>query len=236
MVTTAIAFYVLLASARLHSVRPPEHILWIGAHPDDESLVAPLLGGHTTSLIVMTRGEGGGDPSVRSAEMHRAADLFHADLELWDFADVMSDVDAVWSNEAGGHDALVSRIAAAIAAENPSVVYTFDPNHGSSCHPAHREVGALVIEALARLGPAAPRVMFVETIITYLPDGFAFSAATNDAIAVDARASWHYFVDDVAAHASQFTSAQVEALRNISDDQRKVFLATAPAQKYSCGK
>ena len=226
----------MLASARLHSVRPPEHILWIGAHPDDESLVAPLLGGRTASLIVMTRGESGGDPSIRSMEMQRAADLFHAHLELWDFGDVMNDVDAAWSTEAGGHDALVSRIAAAIVAENPSVVYTFDPNHGSSCHPAHREVGALVIEALARLGPAAPRVMFVETIITYLPNGFLFTSATDEAIAVDARPSWHYVVDDIAAHASQFTSAQVEALRNISDDQRRVFLATAPAQKYSCGK
>lgn len=226
----------MLGSTRFHSVRPPEHILWIGAHPDDESLVAPLLGGHPSSLIVMTRGEEGGDPNVRSAEMQRAADLFHADLQLWDFADVMNDVDGVWSAEAGGHDALVNRIAAAIAAENPSVVYTFDPNHGSSCHPAHREIGALVIEALPRLGPAAPRLMFVETIITYLPNGFAFSPAADDAIAVDARASWHYFVDDVATHASQFTSAQVEALRDISDDQRKVFLASAPSQKYSCGK
>jgi LmbE family N-acetylglucosaminyl deacetylase len=226
----------LLASTRFRSVRPPEHILWIGAHPDDESLVAPLLGGRTSSLIVMTRGEGGGDPSVRSAEMQRAADLFHADLELWDFADVMNDVDAIWSAEAGGHDALVARIAAAIIAENPSVVYTFDPNHGSSCHPAHREVGALVIEALARLGPSAPRVMFVETIITYLPDGFAFTAASDEAISIDARATWHWVVDDVAIHADQFTPAQVEALRNIPDAERFVWLATAPAQKYSCGR
>lgn len=226
----------------MRSVQPPEHILWVGAHPDDESLVAPLLGRgcvegpDACSMLVMTRGEGGGDPLVRSAEMQRAAELFHSHLDLWDFSDVMTDVDTAWSSEAGGHDALVNRIAATIAAENPSVVYTFDPNHGSSCHPAHRETGALVIEALQRLGPAAPRVMFVETIITYLPDGFAFSEATSDAIAVDAVSSWHYFVDDVATHASQFTSAQVEALRNISSDQRKVFLATAPAQKYSCGK
>ena len=184
----------------------------------------------------MTRGEGGGDPAVRSAEMQRAADLFRAHLELWDFADVMNDVDAVWSAKAGGHDALIRRIAAAIAAESPTVVYTFDPTHGSSCHPAHREIGALVIEALDALGPAAPRVMFVETIITNLPNGFAFAPATDDAIAVDARASWHYLVDDVATHASQFTDAQVEALRDISDDERRVFLATVPAQKYSCGK
>lgn len=184
----------------------------------------------------MTRGEAGGDPNVRTAEMQRAADLFHARLDQWDFADVMADVDATWSAEAGGHDALVNRLAVAIVAENPTVVYTFDPNHGSSCHPAHREVGALLIEALSRIGPTAPHVMFVETIITYLPNGFEFAPATDDAIAIDATRTWHYLVDDVAIHADQFTAAQIEALRNIPAAERVVWLANAPAQKYSCGK
>jgi LmbE family N-acetylglucosaminyl deacetylase len=187
-------------------------------------------------MVVMTRGENGGDPAIRSTEMQRAADLFRAHLDLWDFGDVMMNVDAVWSAEAGGHDALVQRLVAEIIQENPTVIYTFDPNHGSSCHPAHLETGALVIEALARLGPAAPRLMFVETTITYLQEGFLFGSATPDAIAIDARPTWHFLVDDVAIHASQFTSAQLDALRNIPDSERTVFLATAPAQKYSCGK
>lgn len=236
---THILLAVLLFS-RMRAAHPPQRILWIGAHPDDESLVAPLLGPacverhDACSMIVMTRGAAGGDPAVRATEMQRAAGLFHAHLEQWDFADVMSAVDPAWSAEAGGHEMLVNRMAAAIVAENPSVIYTFDPDHGSSCHAAHREVGALVIEALARIGPAAPDVIFVETLITYLPDAFAFSSATPDAVAFDARSSWHYLVDDVAIHADQFTAAQVDALRNIPDSQRTVFLAATPAQTSIC--
>jgi LmbE family N-acetylglucosaminyl deacetylase len=227
--------FVVLFLARVRSAHPAERILWIGAHPDDESLVAPILGRSCVdgrdacSMIVMTRGENGGDPAIRTAEMQRAADLFRAHLDLWNFADVMAGVDAAWSEQAGGHDALVNQLAAAIARDNPTVIYTFDPNHGSSCHPAHREVGALVIQAAA-----GRRVMFVETTITYLSEGFAFGSATPDAIAIDARVTWHFLVDDIAIHASQFTSAQVDALRNIPDSERSVFLATAPAQQSIC--
>jgi LmbE family N-acetylglucosaminyl deacetylase len=234
--------FTVLFLARVRSAHVPQRILWIGAHPDDESLVAPLLGhscveaGDVCSMLVMTRGEAGGDPTVRSDEMQRAADLFRAHLTLWDFADVMADVDATWSAQAGGHGALVDRLLASIIEENPNVVYTFDPNHGSSCHPAHRETGALVIEAVARLGSAAPRLIFVETTITYLADGFAFGSAASDAIAIDARPTWHFMVDDIAIHASQFTGTQLEELRDIADSERVVFLATVPAQKYSCGR
>jgi LmbE family N-acetylglucosaminyl deacetylase len=234
--------FAVLFLARVHSAHVPQRILWIGAHPDDESLVAPLLGhacveaGDLCSMVVMTRGEASGDPAVRSNEMQRAADLFRAHLALWDFADVMADVDATWSAQAGGHGALVDQLLAAIIQEHPSVIYTFDPNHGSSCHPAHRETGALVIEAVARLGSAAPRLIFVETTITYLPDGFVFGSATPDAVAIDARPTWHFLVDDIAIHASQFTNSQLEALHDSADSERVVFLATVPAQKYSCGR
>ena len=43
----AAALLVLVAlplGARIRAVRPPERILWIGAHPDDEILVSPILG------------------------------------------------------------------------------------------------------------------------------------------------------------------------------------------------
>src|SRR5213080_4843714 len=89
---------LLQMDARIRGIHhpPPERILWIGAHPDDEALVAPLLGracienGADCSLLVMTRGErgdclfpggcGGDLAAVRSAEMSRAALLFRARL------------------------------------------------------------------------------------------------------------------------------------------------------------
>ena len=233
----------LVLGARHHAAGHPlpERVLWIGAHPDDEAYVAPLLGRSCAegsgrcSLLVMTRGEAGGDPVVRAAEMQRASELFHASLTLWDLSDVGGDVVQIWSTEAGGHDALLQRINSLIADEQPTIIYTFDPNHGSSCHPAHRAVGALVIEAIARL-PNAPRLLLVETTVEFLPNDFIFGSATPDAMVIDATLTWHYLVEDVEAHGSQFTREQVEALRNLPAAERRVWLATAPAQKYSCDK
>src|SRR5205085_12438799 len=128
----AAALLVLVAlplGARIRAVRPPERILWIGAHPDDEILVSPILGRACVernvdcAMLVMTRGEGGGSPDVRSMEMQRAAEMLHATLTHWTLPDVLTDVDATWSAAAGGHAALVARIAAEIAAIAPTVIY-----------------------------------------------------------------------------------------------------------------
>jgi LmbE family N-acetylglucosaminyl deacetylase len=233
-VFTVTLLSVFLA-ARQHAVRHlPERILWIGAHPDDEAYVAPLLGrscvegNGTCSLLVLTRGEAGGDPDVRSQEMERAAALFRARLTAWTLSDIGIDVDGTWSAEAGGREELLRRIERVIAEEQPTVIYTFDPNHGSTCHPAHRAAGALVSEAVARL-PHPPRLLLVETTVEFLPDDFVFGTATPDAIVVDASITWHYLVEDVEAHGSQFTREQIEALRNIAANQRRVYLSTAPA-------
>ena len=53
---------------------------------------------------------------------------------------------------------------------------------------------------------------------------------------IDATATWRYLVEDAALHVSQFTAEQVEALRNIPAGERRVYLATVPARRYSCGR
>lgn len=232
------AFLILLfltaavpVAARTRAVRPPLRILWIGAHPDDESVIAPLLGrecverGATCTLLVLTQGEGGGSAAVRAAEMQRAADMLHATLTLWTFSDVMTEVDATWSSEAGGHEALVARIAQEIAIVSPAVVYTFDPRHGSTCHPAHRALGELVIEALARTAP--PPLFLVETAVGFEGSGFTFRSAVAQPIVIDASAQWSYLVRDAELHASQFSAAQIESLKNIPAEQRHVYLIDA---------
>ncbi len=245
-VWTALALIPTLGAARTRPSRPPlERILWIGAHPDDEVLIAPLIGPRCTSgtrcsLLVMTRGErgvcllpagcGGDLGTIRSTEMDLAAAIFGAHLTLWSFADVSTDVVASWSAEAGEHDALIDRIRGVIAAENPTVIYTFDPNHGSTCHPAHRAVGELVLEA------ATVRVVLLETSVDAGPDTFAFHAAAPDAEEFNAEASWEFLVRDVEAHPSQFSPAQIESLRNAPAEQRRVWLATLPAQTHSCDR
>ncbi|MEK6373658.1 MAG: PIG-L family deacetylase [Acidobacteriota bacterium] len=211
--------------ARTRAVRLPGAILWIGAHPDDEILIAPLLGrdcverGARCSLLVLTQGEGGGSAAVRTAEMQRAAEMLHATLTLWTFSDVLTNVDATWSSEAGGREALVARIATEIAAAAPAAVYTFDPRHGSTCHPAHRALGALVIEAVARVTPAPP-LFLVETTST-------FSSAVAEPIVIDASAHWSYFVRDAQIHASQFPSEQIETFANLPAERRRIYLIAA---------
>src|SRR6266849_9084057 len=111
----AVALSILLLfvsggfSTRNRAVRSssPERVLWIGAHPDDEALIAPLLGASCVdgaarcSLLVMTQGEQGSCVlpggcadlgAIRTAEMQRAAKLFHASLTLWNFSDALGDV------------------------------------------------------------------------------------------------------------------------------------------------
>jgi LmbE family N-acetylglucosaminyl deacetylase len=80
--------------------------------------------------------------------MQNAAAFFGAELTLASFADVMENVGAAWDAQACSHASLVARITAAISAERPTVIYTFDPDHGSTCHPAHRVVGQLVVESV----------------------------------------------------------------------------------------
>jgi len=215
----------LPAVARTRAVRTSGAILWIGAHPDDEILLAPLLGrqcverGARCALLVLTQGESGGSAAVRASEMQRAAEMLHATLTLWTFSDVITNVDSTWSGEAGGREALLARIAAEIAAAAPAAVYTFDPRHGSTCHPAHRALGALVIEALARM-ESPPPLFLVETTP-------AFGSAVAEPMIIDATAHWSYLIRDAQIHASQFSATQVEALANVPPEQRRVYLIDA---------
>lgn len=239
-----------VAAPRIRAVRGgPDlsRILWIGAHPDDETLIAPLLGGacvdgaSACALLVMTRGEDGvcGLPggcwpdlgSVRTMEMQSAATLLRATLRQWSFADVMERVETVWSSAAGGHDALVRQIADVMEIERPAIVITFDPNHGSSCHPAHAVVGLLVAEAVARIANP-PSLYFLETFYTAENGGFVFRnavASSRMMTTFDTVSAWRFLVDDVRTHASQFTSAQADALDQLPAQQKRVYLMPASA-------
>ena len=149
-------------------------------------------------IIVLTRGENGGDPGVRTGEMRAAAALLHADLEQWDFADTMNP--AEWD-----HAALVARLHDAIAAFAPTMIVTFDPLHGTTCHPAHRAIAPLVIEAVG-----TKSLFYSEMRAT---PQLALSMGIDSATArFQGNLPWHFLVDDLRAHASQFTPGQVDAL------------------------
>jgi LmbE family N-acetylglucosaminyl deacetylase len=208
-------------------------ILVVIAHPDDEVLLAPLLarrcirGGARCSFIVMTRGESGvcvraggceaGLGDVRAGEMARAAALFNASLSQWTFPDALSGVDAVWSEHAGGRDLLLNRLSSAIALEQPDAILTFDPEHGTTGHEAHRTIASLVIET------GAQNVWMLETIAGFVNDGYVLSSAKSGASVLFAGDDWDALVRDAEIHESQFTPAQIESLRTLDENQRRVW-------------
>lgn len=237
-------------------------LLWIAAHPDDELLVAPWLGqacvedGRPCTLLVVTRGEngvcrlpGGCGPdlgALRAAEMEAAAAVLGADLAQWTLTDgPAGDPDAViaaWAAESGGEEALVQRLATAIASAAPAAVITFDPRHGSTCHPDHRALGSLVLAALRRLGPPAPPVWLVAT----RPDGSPHETFHGFVPAVpgDSRLlhydatrplgsaggeAWSFVSSLAAAHASQYPPAALAALAAAPVARRRIHLLPASA-------
>jgi LmbE family N-acetylglucosaminyl deacetylase len=230
--------FVPVAEARRAIVsRTPfdaRRILWIAAHPDDDVLIAPLLGryclesGSSCSMIVATRGENGPCElpggctdlgAIREQEMGAAAAFFHARLTQWSLPDVMSDVAAAWGPD------VVARIEQAITIEQPTVLLTFDPRHGSTCHPAHRAIGALVLDAVARLGRSAPEVFLVETKVT-LDDRYHFAnGLPGSAFTIDGRGTWHFLTEDAGIHASQFSSGVVGSLAQTPAAERFLFIA-----------
>ena len=189
-------------------------VLWVGAHPDDEVLAAPLLArlcleeGRRCSMLILTRGEagvcrlpGGCLPdlaSVRAGEAARSAALFRARLVLWRLPDGGGSPRGEgegWDAAAGGHAALIERVSNFLAAEKPDLVLTLDPRHGSTCHDDHRAAGRLVHSALAALphGARRPALFLIENKLELAPSSGSLSirfrpaaSALRGAMAFDA--------------------------------------------------
>jgi LmbE family N-acetylglucosaminyl deacetylase len=236
-------------------------LLFVGAHPDDETLVAPLLGhlcrngSRECSLLVATEGENGacGLPggclpdlgSVRRAEMARSAAYLGATLIQRRLPDLPGPdpgaVRAAWAQAEGGEEALLTSLATAIAAAAPEAILVFDPRHGSTCHPAHRAIGRLVLDAVTGLGPTPPGVFLIETFARRVTDppielgpavrdegslaGFDASRQLEGSAAIP----WEHLLAVAGIHASQFSSAQLASLAAQPSASRRVYLLPATA-------
>ncbi|HJT17434.1 MAG TPA: PIG-L family deacetylase, partial [Thermoanaerobaculia bacterium] len=208
---------------------PGSRILWVGAHPDDELFLAPLLGAlseeRTIGFVVATRGQRGPcyrpegcEPdlaTVREEEMRNAAALFGGTVEFADCPDLSApdDPEGVLRNWN------IDRIREAIDRFNPDLIFTFDPHHGGRDHADHRAAG-LVIE---RLRPSVP-VWRNATRVHWGEQPPAFSATRPDAIGFDAGDDWHYLIGDLKCHRSQMRPETLDWFANVPVDARTVWV------------
>ncbi len=241
-------------------------VMWVGAHPDDESFIAPQFAAECTemsgtcTLLVMTRGEGGrckrpeicsaGLAQVRAGELAKSAALLGADFVHWDFPDFADGTDVgiqKWSAHAGGDEALLRRVREVVTARAPKIIYTFDPRHGSTCHPGHRATAIILFEALKNT-PFAQAIRFLESVtdIASPPDAGPMFMGIRAAVPADravmtfeastARRSgsgdyWSYFPDVMALHASQYYASEITTVRSAPIAGRKVFWLGADSAK-----
>lgn len=245
-----LALAALTVDARTRAVHHPEavpaprSVLWIAAHPDDEAVVAPLLfkwcvdDAARCRFLVLTRGEAGpcllpqgcfpDVASVRSAEAGAASELFRAESVLLRYADGGGVLPPQWQAPD-----VQSRIAKEIASFDPDLVLTFDPRHGSTCHPDHREVGRLVLAATEDAGSTAAVYLletFVQigTSVQFLnasPASLRFDGGQKLFSGLDA---WTAVTWDMQRHPSQFSGELIAAVRDVPASQRSVFIAPAP--------
>jgi LmbE family N-acetylglucosaminyl deacetylase len=232
----------------------PKSVLWIAAHPDDEAVAAPLLAkwclqDHARcGFLVLTRGEAGAcqlsagcQPdvaTVRTSEAAAAAELFHADSIHLRYRDGGGVTTPAWSAQSTNQPDLVSTHAAYISAFRPEVVLTFDPRHGTTCHPDHRETGRAVLEAIGRMADQ-PDVYFLETRvqISSSPLSVSFSPASATAERFDATQllpfagveAWTAIVWDMQRHPSQFADDLIAAIRDVPPYERAVYFERAAA-------
>ena len=139
-------------------------LLYVGAHPDDESGVTAtfarevLDGGAKAGIVLITRGEGGGNaigrelgPSLgilREAEIRRSAAEYGVDLVYFldktDFFYTLSDKATydVW-----GYEDTLGRVVRLVRLLRPEVIVTMWPGPGTHGH--HQAAARLATEAFA---------------------------------------------------------------------------------------
>jgi LmbE family N-acetylglucosaminyl deacetylase len=162
--------------------RHDARVMWVGAHPDDETSVSPLLARACIALkrpclfLVYNRGDGGRCPfpqgchpdlgSVRAHELALVAKAYNAELLHYRFWNAPLPVESFpprpeigtrWKSM-GDPGALA---AAAIDRFRPTILLTFDPDHGFTGHPEHQLSARFGAEGVRRATYRVPNTFHV---------------------------------------------------------------------------
>jgi LmbE family N-acetylglucosaminyl deacetylase len=217
-------------------------VLWVGAHPDDELFVAGWLAALSIDeraeigFLVATSGERGSGfldrtetafvAQSRERELIRAAELFRATVVFAGLRDATGtepeSVLSAWAKDMGGIRALKHRFRSLILEFAPDRIVTFDRRHGCTWHADHRAVGAIV-QSLALPIP----VTLAQSRTDFRPP-LRFSPGARNAERVDVRDTWDTVVRVIECHASQFGPDVVQRFREVSDDEKVVWLLHLP--------
>jgi len=116
-------------------------ILAIGAHPDDiefgcgGTLYKYTAKGHEAHLMIMTRGDQGGEPEVRKTEQEASQTILGIDRIYWgDYWDTQLEVDKE----------MINKIERVIADVRPDFILTHFPY---DTHQDHRHLAQATISA-----------------------------------------------------------------------------------------
>lgn len=174
-------------------------VLFVGAHPDDESGTLSTLGewgeeyGVESGVVTITRGEGGGNaigpeegPAlglIREAEERRAVayagidDVFYLDR-----VDFYYTVSAPLTEQIWGHDSTLAKVVRVIRETRPEVVITMDPAPSPGNHGHHQYAARLAIEAFgAAADPKAyPSQLSEEGLSTWRADRLFLNRARGE--------------------------------------------------------
>lgn len=223
-------------------------LLAVFAHPDDETIVAPLLAkyaheGHSVHLLTLTAGEKGirehakipaGEAlaSVRAQELAcAAAALGITGYTLLRFPDQGFSAESknpIWQEA-------VSEIRATIARLRPDVIVTWGPEGGTG-HPDHRATSSVVVQAFQQrsLLTYRPRKLyyaaFVEALKGPTPDWASGTRVSREFITteIDCSAYVKAAQQAIECHRSQWTpelTRQIQAACEI--EQTHVLLRLA---------
>ncbi|MBM3262898.1 MAG: PIG-L family deacetylase [candidate division Zixibacteria bacterium] len=174
-----IAFFVVLfpslVSAQSSEPIRSDHLLnvdllFVGAHPDDESGVAATFArealdhGAKTAIVLVTRGEGGGNsigrelgPSLghlREAELRKSAAVYGVDLIYFlDKTDFFYTLSSRAAFDVWNHDDTLGRLVRLVRLLRPAVIVTMWPGPGT--HGMHQAAARLATEAFDAAGDSS---------------------------------------------------------------------------------